>query len=58
MELHRDMAEVELTSSKSSFGNEIFSKIGCFEDSAQEGLSDAFASLQQDTLRVGVRYDE
>ena len=52
------MAEVELTSSKSSFGNEIFSKIGCFEDSVQEGLSDAFASLQQDTLRVGVRCDE
>ena len=58
MDLHRDMAEVELTSSKSSCGNEIFSQIGRFEDSVQEGLSAAFASLQQDTLKVGALNDE
>lgn len=52
MDLHRDMTEVEVKSSNSGMGDEIFSHVGNFEDSVQEGLSNVFASLQQDTLKV------
>ena len=53
MELHRDMKKVELSKSALGYGNELFTCIGQFEDGVQEGLNDAFASLQQDTLKVG-----
>ena len=53
MDLHKDMPIARLSLSTNQLGEELFKLIGEFEDKVQQGLGDAFASLQQDTLKVG-----